>query len=256
MESWRLLSYAEFDGATNMAIDEAILDSHIRGLVPPTLRLYGFCPPCVTIGLSQKMDQELIEEIQGKGIQVVRRPTGGRAVLHLEDLTYSFVGSDSTRSGFLSTSVTESYRQICQGLMAAFEELGVATELGASGVAYRHLQDCFMATTGSDLQYSGTKLIGSAQMRRRGAILQHGSVPLNQDPGLMPSLLREPTAEAKRHLNLFDLTNGPLTFAELEQSFKVGFERAFGIQLHQASLTEEEQAFVDLKIHPDLTFAS
>lgn len=247
MESWRLLSYGEADGLTNMAIDEAILDAHINGLVPTTLRLYGFCPPTMTIGLSQKMAPELVAEIEAKGIPVVRRPTGGRAVLHLQDLTYSFVGSDSTRGGVLSTSVTESYRQICQGLIAFFAELGVSTELGATGVAYRHLQDCFMATTGCDLHHGGTKLIGSAQTRKRGAILQHGSVPLQQQPDLMPSLLQEAPGNEKRHLNLFDLTKGACTFAELEQAFKAGFERTFGVRLELAHLTELEEAFVQAK---------
>jgi lipoate-protein ligase A len=241
MTTWRLIPYAEFDGATNMAVDEAILEAHVNGLVPPTLRVYGFVPPCVTIGLSQKMDEQVVSSIESQGIDVVRRPTGGRAVLHLNDFTYSFVGCDTTKDGgFLSTSVTESYRQICEGLMAAFAELGIRTEIGASGVAYRHLQDCFMATAGSDLQHDGTKLIGSAQVRRRGGVLQHGSVPLNQDPALMPRLLGETVSAGKRHLNLFDLTGRELTYAQLEEAFRLGFEKAFGVTLLRGELTARE----------------
>jgi lipoate-protein ligase A len=235
-ERWRLIPYAEHDGATNMAIDEAILEQHIKGDAPPTLRVYGFAPPCVTIGLSQKLDDSVSARIRSDGIDVVRRPTGGRAVLHLHDLTYSFVGSDTTRGGRFATSISESYRQISQGLVEAFAQLGVPTELGATGVAYRHLQDCFMATTGSDLHHNGTKLIGSAQVRRRGAILQHGSVPLHQDPELMPRLLGEPVApDAPRHLNLFDLIGHPVSFEQLEAAFKAGFERAFGVELEVAA---------------------
>jgi lipoate-protein ligase A len=244
-ERWRLIAYAENDGATNMAIDEAILEQRIKSQAPPTLRLYGFTPPCVTIGLSQKMDDAISDRIRAEGIDVVRRPTGGRAVLHLHDLTYSFVGTDTTCGGSFSTSVTESYKQISQGLVAAFAELGVPTELGATGVAYRHLQDCFMATTGSDLHHNGTKLIGSAQVRRRGSILQHGSVPLHQDPDLMPRLLGEPSSpDAPRHLNLFDLLGRDVSFDDLQTAFKAGFEKTFGVEFEVASLNTVNLAYV------------
>jgi lipoate-protein ligase A len=242
-ERWRLIPYAENDGATNMAIDEAILEERIRGEAPPTLRVYGFAPACVTIGLSQKMDEATSDGIKAQGIDVVRRPTGGRAVLHLHDLTYSFVGSDTTRGGTFSTSVTESYKQISQGLVAAFAELGVTTELGATGVAYRHLQDCFMATTGSDLQHNGTKLIGSAQVRRGGSILQHGSVPLHQDPELMPRLLGEEVG-AVRHVNLFDLLGREVSFDELQTAFKIGFEKTFDVEFDLVSLNSVNLAYV------------
>lgn len=236
-ERWRLIPYAEYDGATNMAIDEAILEERIEDRAPPTLRLYGFAPACVTIGLSQKMDESTGDRIRAEGIDVVRRPTGGRAVLHLHDLTYAFVGTDTTCGGEFSTSITESYKQISQGLVAAFAELGIPTELGATGVAYRHLQDCFMATTGSDLHHNGTKLIGSAQVRRRGSILQHGSVPLHQDPELMPKLLGEPISpNAPRHLNLFDLIGRSVSFAELQDAFQAGFAKTFGIEFEIGAL--------------------
>lgn len=220
----------------NMAIDEAILDAHVAGLVPPTLRVYGFVPPCVTIGLSQKMEESAVDRIRSRAIDVVRRPTGGRAVLHLNDFTYAFIGSE------LPSSITASYREICRGLINAFAEVGVPTELGPTGVAYRHLQDCFMATTDSDLHHGGTKLIGSAQVRRRQAVLQHGSVPLNQNPTLMPELLGETHTESKgsRHLNLFDLSGREISFSELENAFKIGFERAFGAVFEPGELTDEE----------------
>jgi lipoate-protein ligase A len=244
-EVWRLIPYAEFDGSTNMSIDEAILEERINGAAPPTLRLYGFSPPCVTIGLSQKMDDAVAARIQAAGVDVVRRPTGGRAVLHLDDLTYSFVGTDTTCGGRFSTSITESYKQISQGLVAAFAELGAPSELGATGVAYRHLQDCFMATTGSDLHHNGTKLIGSAQVRRRGSILQHGSVPLLQDPEMMPRLLGEPTSpDSPRHLNLFDLIGRRLTFAELQDAFQAGFQKTFDVDFEVVALNTSNLTYV------------
>lgn len=240
---WRFIRYSNHDGATNMATDEAILEARIAKQAPPTLRLYGFAPPAVTIGLSQKMTTEVMESIQRSGFDVIRRPTGGRAVLHLDDLTYSFVGTDVTDEGFLSAGINESYKQISAGLTNAFWNLGVSAEMGVSGTPYKHLQDCFMATTGCDLQHGGTKLIGSAQTRRRGSVLQHGSVPLKQDPGLMSRLLGEPQQDS-RHVNLFDIAGRELSFDELEAAFRKGFEDLFGIQLADGELTEFEQTIV------------
>lgn len=237
----RFVPCSSHDGFTNMAIDEAILESYIAGNTPPTLRLYRFAPPAVTIGLSQKMSAELVASIEERGIDVVRRPTGGRAVLHMNDLTYSFVGGDVSREGgFLSTSITTSYKEISQGLIAAFRLLGVASELGEVGAGYRHLQDCFMATTGCDLHHKGTKLIGSAQVRRRGAVLQHGSVPLNQDPALMASILQEPSPGKLRHKNLFDLVGRQIGIEELSAAFHQGFAQAFGVTLEESTLTAQE----------------
>ena len=236
---WRLLSYSSYDGATNMAIDDAILEARIAGAVPPTLRLYGFAPPAVTIGLSQKMMPEVMTSIQRSGFDVIRRPTGGRAVLHLDDLTYAFVGTDVTANGFLSAGINESYKQISAGLTNALWNLGIECQMGTTGTAYRHLQDCFLATTGCDLQVGGTKLIGSAQTRRRGSVLQHGSLPLKQDRGLMSRLLGEPEQDS-RHANLFELAQREISFEELEAAFQKGFEDLFGVKFAPGELTEGE----------------
>jgi lipoate-protein ligase A len=241
-QPWRFLPCSSHDGFTNMAIDEAILLSFIEGHSPPTLRLYKFAPAAVTVGLSQKLAPNLVASVESQGFDVVRRPTGGRAVLHLNDLTYSFIGGDSTRQdGFLSTSITTSYKQICQGLIAAFAILGIESELGAAGVGYRHLQDCFLATTGCDLHHLGTKLIGSAQVRRRGAILQHGSVPLNQDPSLMSRILKEAEQSTPRHRNLFDIAGREIGQDELEEAFQQGFAQTFGVSLPPGTLNEHEK---------------
>jgi lipoate-protein ligase A len=246
MTEWRFIAASSHDGFTNMAIDEAILRCHIAGEVPPTLRLYHFAPPAVTIGLNQKMPPDVVNNIQSRGIDVVRRPTGGRAVLHLDDLTYSFIGTDvSKENGFLSTSVTGSYKEICTALCNAFSLLGIETEVGATGVSYRHLQDCFLATTNCDLHYQGTKLIGSAQVRRSGCVLQHGSVPLMQDPGLMSEILCEPATVAPRHRNLFDIAGRELSPLELENAFKEGFESAFGVRFDVSGLTTVETALCE-----------
>jgi lipoate-protein ligase A len=258
-EEWRLIPYAEYDAAMNMAIDEAILESHQQGTAPPTVRLYGFCPPAVSIGYAQKLAPDVVARIRAAGLEIVRRPTGGRAVLHLSDLTYAFIGTAhgakanepnderSTRA-FLSSSIVGAYKQICQGLIGALDLLGVATELGTSDSSYRQMQDCFMATTTADLHHRGKKLVGSAQLRRGNGVLQHGSLLLNQDQHLMERLLTgaaeqpAPTLNAKpaRHANLFELAGRQIQIADLESAMKSGFEKAFGKELKIAQLSDGE----------------
>jgi lipoate-protein ligase A len=241
---WRLLPYEVFDGATNMAIDEAILEEHLAGRVPPTLRFYGFNPPAMTIGYSQRLAEGTEERAKEAGIEIVRRPTGGRAVLHVGELTYSFVGSDTTGGGILEASIAGAYKQICRGLQLGLLRLGVPTELGKTNVPYRNLQDCFHATTGSDLHYQGKKIAGSAQLRRRHGVLQHGSILLEQEQDLLPRLLGAgPPASAAensdRHANVFEIC-GSRSMEELQDCLRQGFEEAFGITfdtVEQCALT-------------------
>lgn len=247
---WRLLPFSIHDGATNMAIDEAILEAHLKGLVPPTLRLYGFQPAAITIGYNQKLPEYVERRAAEKGITIARRPTGGRAVLHLNDLTYSFVGT-STHAGdsqvfddaFLQTSILGAYKQICQGLELALKYLGLQVESGELSVPYKHLHDCFLATTGSDLHYKGKKLIGSAQLRRKWAVLQHGSLLLNQPQSIMPELLAEEDSaadEIERHANLFDILGKELDNRTLQDAFQKGFESAFSASFSEQGFMPEE----------------
>lgn len=231
-----------------MAIDELLLKQQIEG-AEPTLRLYAFNPPTVTIGLNQKLDADAVERIKARGFDLTRRPTGGRAVLHHKDITYSFVAreSSSNNEGILAKSVSAAYKQICSGLQNAFEILGLNAELGSAEVPYRHLADCFLATTNADLQFDGKKLAGSAQLRRRGAVLQHGSIPLNLEQGLMLELLEGKNlldypelARSNRHANLFEAVGRELSHVELCQALQAGFERAFAHEFKEQDLSQRE----------------
>ncbi len=246
MQLWRLIPYGEYTGAANMAIDEFLLENLISGSGSSTLRLYGFAPPTVSIGLNQKLDPETIQRICNAGLHVVRRPTGGRAVLHLDDLTYSFIAEDESRGGIFKTSVTAAYKQICNGLIKSLESIGVETEVGESQSAYRHLADCFHATTAADLHYRGKKIAGSAQLRRKGVVLQHGSIPLKQSQKAMKDLLEGVKSEsssegASRHVNLFEVT-AERSYSELDGAFKWGFEDAFGVSFEVVPLSTRELA--------------
>lgn len=259
-----------------MAIDEAILEAHIAGSASPTVRLYGWNPPAVSIGYSQKFSDDAIARITKYGMDVVRRPTGGRAVLHWHELTYSFVGSSVASSvassigsiaavpgaldpsateiqqlaanGFLSPTIIGAYKEICHGLMLALQEFGVDTELGASDSSYRQMHDCFLATTTADLHFKGKKMVGSAQCRRGVGVLQHGSILLDQPQQLMEYLLigrgEEVSVDAspnkERHANLFDAMNRVASTSELSNAIKRGFETAFEIELVAGEITDHE----------------
>lgn len=218
-----------------MALDEALLDAHLAGTSPPTLRLYGFAPPAVTIGYGQRLAGSAIETIRRRGMDVAKRPTGGRAVLHLHDLTYSFIGASATTgdagesaAGALSPSISGAYKQICAGLLEGLKLLGVEAELGLSNSPYKDMHDCFLATTTADLHYRGLKLVGSAQLRRKHGVLQHGSILLEQDQDAMDSLLNaKPAGGQIRHANLFEAAKRRFTMDELQDAFKKGFEKAF-----------------------------
>lgn len=230
-----------------MAVDEVLLESHLKGDSPPVLRLYGFKPAAVTIGLNQKAPAALFPQCAVMGLDVARRPTGGRAVLHLNDLTYSFVGSSQseTDDGFLPGSVTAAYKQICRGLIAGFNRLGPRLTLGKSDVSYRDFNDCFAVTTGADLQFDGHKMVGSAQLRRRHGVLQHGSILLNQDQNLARQLFgseREVGPDSVRHANLFEVLGRDVEIDVLAEALKAGFSEVFSSRFETRPLSDHEIA--------------
>ncbi len=260
---WRLLTYKTCPPAMNMAIDEAILEAHLSGAVPPTLRFYGWLPEAVSIGYAQKIDNETHERIANNQFELVRRPTGGRAVLHAGDLTYSFVGTSKSNNstqknsagsvGFLEPSVANAYKQISQGLIKGLSLLGVEAVLGGANANYRDQNDCFMAVTGADLQVGGKKLVGSAQLRRHDAVLQHGSILLQQEQDLMPKLFspsaisRAEVSDYQRHANLYDLI-GVRPIPEIEAALVQGFEEVFEQKFVIGDLCQSEHDYVNQSI--------
>ena len=231
-----------------MAVDEAILEAHLAGLIPPTLRLYQFSPPAVSFGYAQKTDEALIKSIQAKGFDVVRRPTGGRAVLHYGDLTYAFIcstrGAPVAEHILVSESIVNAYKQICQALILSLGFLGLEVTLGNSKSNYRNKDDCFLATTIGDLQFQGNKIIGSAQLRRRHGVLQHGSIILNQPQSLMQELIGN-SKPLKHHANLFEEASKNYSITALEQTLIKGFEQTFNCQFLPTELTAQEQTLAD-----------
>lgn len=178
MNVWRLIPLLVASGKVQMAIDRWLIEQHQLGRVPSTLRFYTWSPPAISLGYHQHKYPQQWENLSWKGVtlDLVHRPTGGRAVLHQGDLTYAVVTSG------ISGRPVQVYQQICEFLIQGWLRLGVELHYGAAGRGYIHNPNCFGTATGADLVLAdGTKLIGSAQLRRGGAILQHGSIRLEPD---------------------------------------------------------------------------
>ncbi|MBH8574836.1 lipoate--protein ligase family protein [Nostocaceae cyanobacterium CENA369] len=178
---WRLIPLLEASGNVQMAIDRWLLEQYLSGKHPPTLRFYTWSPPAISLGYHQRQYPEYWQHLtwQSQKLDLVRRPTGGRAVLHQGDLTYAVIASGLTGSRL------QVYEKICEFLIQGWRSLGVELQYGTAGRGYIHNPNCFGTATGADLVTAdGYKLIGSAQLRSAGAILQHGSMRLQPNAEL------------------------------------------------------------------------
>lgn len=174
-QSWRLIPEMVGPGTTHMAIDTWLLNQVVTGNCAPILRFYRWSPVAISLGYHQKTWPHHWQDLhwQGHGIELVRRPTGGRAVLHQGDFTYAVVlpmGSDRRQ---------DLYKTICDALIRVWQRLGISLTYGTAGRGYHLQPNCFAISTPADLiTASGYKLIGSAQLRRQGYLLQQGTMRL------------------------------------------------------------------------------
>ena len=188
MTVWRLIPPLEAEGYLQMAIDEWLLEEHRRLRIPPTLRFYTWQPIALSLGYHQKRFPDFWQDLSWSGskLELVRRPTGGRGVLHQGDLTYAVVVSG------VAGSRISAYRKICEFLIEGWRSLGVELVYGEAGRGYIRNPNCFATATGADLVLqNGVKLIGSAQLRRDRSILQHGSILLEPDLDLFAKVFGE-----------------------------------------------------------------
>ena len=168
-------------GADNMRIDSEILGNAIeQKSQEPVFRLYGWSPKCISLGRNQK------EDFLTANIDSVRRLTGGRALLHDNEVTYSYVAP--AKEG---QSVIDSYKEISGILIDFFQTLGIELEFGGGYKGNMKFDYCMLISTGADVCYKGKKLIGSAQCRKQGYVLQHGSILFDYDRELLESLFHE-----------------------------------------------------------------
>jgi lipoate-protein ligase A len=226
-----------------MAIDEAISISFSEGKVPSTLRLYKWSIPSFSVGSFQKLEPDWLAFLNKKSIPLVRRMTGGRALLHDQELTYSFISS--TRDPLFSGGIKGTFHAIANGLVAGLREIGVEAEIHAPGREERLGRSqnplCFASTSWYEITVQGRKLIGSAQRRWVSHFLQHGSLLIDKSDV-------ENRFFSGNEIALSDLLPQRCGFDKLEEAVKNGFEAALPITFRSGSLTKEEMERSELLI--------
>ena len=254
MTEWRILPFERAAAAKNMAIDEAVFRKNICGESPPTLRFYGWRSPALSIGYFQDYRKEVDDEACRKfGVEVVRRPTGGKAVLHERELTYAVVAGADT--GLFPPDILKTYLVIGRCLAEGLAGVGIRAEMKEDG---QRPPDgalpsaCFSFPSRYELLVEGRKICGSAQMRSQGAFLQHGSLltafdPLRTCEVMLPHRRLEEEADRLRNaVTSVGEQAGPALDEEgLRRALWEGFERTLGIRLWDGMLTPGEQALRD-----------
>jgi len=266
--TWRLLITPPVRGAWNMAVDEAILEASGKQLVPPTLRLYSWHPPCLSLGYAQPVSDVNLPALLSNGWDLVRRPTGGRAILHTDELTYAVIGPSNEPR--LQGSVLESYQRLSQALLKALALLHIpaqakplsstvssspsapsATSAPSSTPSHIANPVCFETPSNYEILANGKKIIGSAQARRKDGVLQHGSFPLCGDLTRILQVLAFPDETARQqaktrlqqHATTAEQVLGePLSWQAAANAFVQAFEQTLDLRFVKADLNGFEIA--------------
>lgn len=225
---FRLLVDPAAPGARNMRVDEALLDRAASDpAFVPVLRLYGWSPPALSLGRNQRAAEAHDPEALARlGIDLVRRPTGGEAVLHEHERTYAVVAR--LRRGPFPGGVVDGYARIARAIVAGLGRLGVAAVAVPPGPASARGRGpvCYDRLGAHEIAVSGRKLVGSAQARRRGAFLQHGSIPLRLDAARLAAAVGRPTDPA-RWTDLATAAGRAVAADELDRAIVAGFAEVF-----------------------------
>jgi lipoyl(octanoyl) transferase len=258
--TWRLLHTPFTSGARNMAIDEAILLANANGSAPPTLRFFGWTPPCLSLGYAQPGHEADHHRLRALGVDLVRRPTGGRAILHTDELTYSVIAPmDEPR---VVGGVVESYQHLSAGLTHGLQRLGLTVradkEYSPAGAGPVKGPVCFEVPSNYEITVGlgvrPQKLLGSAQVRKQGVVLQHGTLPLTGDIARIVEVLvfesevaRQSAAArvAQRATTLSAVLGRDVSWDEAAAAMAAGFAAALNLTLVPAPLTDAETALAD-----------
>jgi lipoate-protein ligase A len=250
MDTWRLLITPAARGPWNMAVDEAILEAVGSGASLPTLRLYAWDPPCLSLGYAQPVSDVDLPRLRERGWGLVRRPTGGRAILHTDELTYSVAAPpDDPR---VAGTLLESYNRLAQALLAALRRLGLPAEMqqvAAVPAAHNTNPVCFEVPSTYEITVGGKKLVGSAQARRKEGVLQHGTLPLTGDLGRILQTLVYPDDAAReraaarlleRATTVESALGHALTWAQAADAYVAAFREVLDLDLRTGELSAAE----------------
>ncbi len=243
---FRLIVHPRMEGRLDMAVDEAIAEAVGAGASLPTVRLYGFAPPTLSLGRFQKIKDDYDPELMARdGVTLVRRPTGGHAVLHDSELTYA-VALPKGEVGplFGGARKREVYLFIARILIAGLANLGITGTVNSSQKGDLHNPDCFGSTGEYEISgKDGRKLIGSAQMTTRHAILQHGSVPMANPGNMVGRYLRAGVPlQTQTPTCLNEELGWEIGFAEVQEAFSRAFRSRLQTEDSELIPTERERA--------------
>lgn len=256
---WYFINSGPCTPSFNMAMDEALLDWHSEGLIPPVIRFYEWNPATLSIGYFQSVEKEIdMEAVKNLGLGFVRRPTGGRGVLHEHELTYSVIVTESYPS--MPATVTEAYRVISEGLLLGFQNLGLDayfsvpnTEEQKELLKKPKSAVCFDTPSWYELVVEGKKVAGSAQTRQKGVILQHGAILLDLDEDKLIQTFKFSSEEVrervKRSLSqkavaINKIISKSISIDECKTAFKKGFADALEIELVEYKLTKQQLDYI------------
>lgn len=256
MSTWRLLDTGALPASLNMAIDEALLQLHARGESPPTLRFYQWSPAAVSLGYFQRKHSIDLAACRRRGLDVVRRPTGGRAVLHLNDLTYSIIAG--ARDG-VPFSLAAAYRLLCEGLLSGFRLLGFEAELGCESTRSSQGDICFLRSAIGDIVFQGKKFLGNAQTWSGSSMLQHGSITLQPQRETWAMILtpdgisQEALCErlSGRTTSLEEIVGRSVDLNEVKTALREGMAQAMRRDFQAGELSAEEWALIGGRNHGD-----
>jgi len=244
-ERWRYIDSGPCAGAENMALDQAIFESHAQGTQPPTLRVYAWRPSAVSLGRFQRMDSSVdLETCRTLGIDIVKRPTGGRAILHTEkEVTFSIVVSEQ-RLG--TRGVMDSYRALAIAIVTSMRGLRLDARLVERASPTRTplaAQDpaCFAVKARCDLIVGTSKLVGSAQVQREGFILQQNSLPLEIPLEDWKGIFLRKN-EAPAAVGLWEAVGEELSYSQVAAALRDGFAETFGVAMDTAEPSQAEYA--------------
>lgn len=248
--TWRVLRTPPASGPWNMAVDEAILEAAGRRESPPTLRLYAWQPACLSLGYAQPYADADLDALARFGWQIVRRPTGGRAILHTDELTYAVIAPpDEPR---VAGGVLESYRRLSQALLDALRRLKLPAQADREYFLPEETQPggpvCFEVPSNYEITVSGKKFIGSAQARKREGVLQHGSLPLCGDITRITRALRFEDEDARQRAAqrllaraaTAEMLGYSITWEQCAQAFEDAFRETLNLDLHAGGLSRQE----------------
>jgi lipoate-protein ligase A len=253
MEIWRWIESEAADGATNMATDQALFEN-TETVNQPAMRVYRWSPYCISLGYHQSEDDIDFDLCRERHIDVVRRPTGGRAVLHAEEVTYAVIVPQC--ASIFQQSITAVYNLISRGLLIGIQKLGVPASFEKHSVDLRdHYKrgtsvSCFSASARHEIVVDGKKLVGSAQRRLPGKILQHGSILLDSAHLALPELIKKRDDQLRqrmkielmnRTVSLCQCLGKEISFKKVVENIKKGMEEALSIRFVDGELTIQER---------------